>query len=552
MLRITPKAQGSKLTLSLEGKLAGPWVAELAKAWSEWQGRAQPRDTVIDLRLVCFVDEAGRELLAGLHAEGCALLGSGTYVGPLVDAINQGRQTGSAPLRWCWMAALGLAAFGVVAAAAEPALPAAQTTPSAQAAPQGPVLALSLGQALQTALAQNADLHRSILAIAQSQEDSRTAAAALRPSLEADVSGQRARMNLDTELGSATKGGPLIAGPYNWGSVGIQGSMPLLDLSLWSRWKAARHGEASAQSKSRETREEITALVVAQYLKAQRATEALKAAQSRVDLARALDQLATDQQSNGLGTRLDSLRAQVQVRNEQQRLIEAGTQLQTAQFGLVRLLNLDPGTRVTVTDHLADPILTEYTFQEAYATGLRQRPELATLTAREQAQENLQEAARNLRMPSVVATGSYGTTGLENQPWVSSYTLGLGIKVPLFTGGRIQAETARAREELDRIQDERRSFQAQMGMEVQVAQAELESGRSEVQVAGEALDLAQQALEQARHRFAAGVSNNIEVIQAQDELARAADNQINALYRLNQSRADLARAMGQLEPLFLR
>jgi outer membrane protein TolC len=271
-----------------------------------------------------------------------------------------------------------------------------------------------------------------------------------------------------------------------------------------------------------------------------------------VDLARALDQLATDQQSNGLGTRLDSLRAQVQVRNEQQRLIEAGTQLQTAQFGLVRLLNLDPGTRVTVTDHLADPILTEYTFQEAYATGLRQRPELATLTAREQAQENLQEAARNLRMPSVVATGSYGTTGLENQPWVSSYTLGLGIKVPLFTGGRIQAETARAREELDRIQDERRSFQAQMGMEVQVAQAELESGRSEVQVAGEALDLAQQALEQARHRFAAGVSNNIEVIQAQDELARAADNQINALYRLNQSRADLARAMGQLEPLFLR
>jgi outer membrane protein TolC len=291
---------------------------------------------------------------------------------------------------------------------------------------------------------------------------------------------------------------------------------------------------------------------VAQYLKAQRATEALKAAQSRVDLARALDQLAADQQNNGLGTRLDSLRAQVQVRNEQQRLIEAGTQLQTAQFGLVRLLNLDPGTQVAVTDHLADPILTEYTFQEAYTTGLRQRPELATLAAREQAQQSLQEAARNLRMPTVVATGSYGTTGLENQPWVSTYTLGLGIKVPLFTGGRIQAETARAREELDRIQDERRSFQAQMSMEVQVAKAELDSGRSEVQVASEALDLAQQALEQARHRFAAGVSNNIEVIQAQDELARAADNQINALYRVNQSRADLARAMGQLEPLFVR
>jgi outer membrane protein TolC len=55
---------------------------------------------------------------------------------------------------------------------------------------------------------------------------------------------------------------------------------------------------------------------------------------------------------------------------------------------------------------------------------------------------------------------------------------------------------------------------------------------------------------QARHRFEAGVSNNIEVINAQDELARAMDGRINALYRLNQSRADLAKAMGQLEPLF--
>jgi outer membrane protein len=91
-----------------------------------------------------------------------------------------------------------------------------------------------------------------------------------------------------------------------------------------------------------------------------------------------------------------------------------------------------------------------------------------------------------------------------------------------------------------------------VSMEVRVAQAELTSEHSEVEVATQAEGLAEQALQQARHRFEAGVSNNIEVIQAQDELARATDNKINALYRLNQSRADLARAMGQLEPLFVR
>ena len=535
MLRITPKEQDSKLTLSLEGKLAGPWVAELAKAWSEWQGRVQPRDAVIDLRMVSFVDESGRELLAQLHGEGCGLLGGGCYVGPLVDSILRGKQSGAAPLRWCWLAALGLAAAGVVAAGAEPA-----------------PLPLSLNQALATALAENPEIHRSLLAIAQSQEDRREAAGNLMPSVEADVNAQRARLNLDTELGKATPGGPDIAGPYNWGSATVQASMPVFDLSLWSRWKASQHGEQTAKAKAAETREAIIALVVGQYFRAQRATEALKAANARVDLATALEKLAEDQQKNGLGTSLDTLRAQVQVRNEQQRLIQATTQLRTARFGLVKLLNLAPGAQVEVTDSLAAPALPQFTFEDAYQTGLRQRPEMAVLDAREQTQTNLKDAARNLNLPSVVVSGTYGSTGLESKPWVSTYTLNLGVRVPLFTGGRVQAQTARAQEELGRIEEERRGLQAQVSMEVRVAQEELAAEVSEVDVATQAVALADQALVQARHRFEAGVSNNIEVIQAQDELALATDNKINALYRLNQSRADLARAMGQLEPLYVR
>jgi outer membrane protein TolC len=534
MLRITPKEQDAKLTLALEGKLAGAWVAELAKAWSEWQGRIQPGDAVIDLRLVSFVDEAGRELLVQLHKEGCALRGSGCYVGPLVDSIVQGRETGAAPLRWCMLVALGLAAASL-AVAADPA----------------PPMALTLTQALQTALAQNPEVHRSLLEIAQSQEDRRGAASSLMPTVAAEATGQRLKPNLDTAFGSPNPA-YLHIPPYNWGIVDVQASMPLFDLSLWNRWKAAKNGEQTAKAKAREVREQIAALVVGQYLRAQRATEAVKAAQSRVDLAQALEQLAEDQQKNGLGTRLDSLRAQVERSNEQQNLIQANTQLQTARFGLVRLLNLDPATRVQVADSLATPILPQFSFQEAYRTGLNQRPELASLDARERTQENLKDAARSQRLPSVVASASYGTTGLEANTWVSTYSVNLGVRVPLFTAGRISAQTARAQDEIDSIKEQRRSLTAQVGQEIQVAQAELSAERSEVEVATEAVSLATEALEQARHRFEAGVSNNIEVVQAQDGLARATDNKINALYRLNQSRADLARAMGQLEPLFVR
>ena len=71
-------------------------------------------------------------------------------------------------------------------------------------------------------------------------------------------------------------------------------------------------------------------------------------------------------------------------------------------------------------------------------------------------------------------------------------------------------------------------------------------------VANLGVDLARQEVGQARDRFQAGVANNIEVITAQDELARANDNQIAALYRYNQSRADLAHSVGQMEALYAK
>ena len=165
---------------------------------------------------------------------------------------------------------------------------------------------------------------------------------------------------------------------------------------------------------------------------------------------------------------------------------------------------------------------------------------------------NLREAAQGLRLPTLVATGSYGSTALQSMSGTNTYQVSLGLRVPLFTGGLISSQVARATAEQSRVQEARREVRAQVGYEVQVAQAELEAAVHEVEVSNLAVALSTEALTQSQHRFEAGVSNNIELINAQDELARANDNQISALYRLNQSRADLARATGQLESYFAR
>ncbi len=428
----------------------------------------------------------------------------------------------------------------------------AQRPTPVTAATQIPTVQLTLAQAIRTALDQNPRVHQSLLALAESGEDRRAAAAVLLPSVTAQAMGQRAKNNLDAFIGVPTPHGPQVVGPFNWGQLVLEARVSLFDLSLWQRWRASQHAEDSVRAQGRAVREEITALVVGQYLRALRTQESLKAVQSRVGLAEALALLAISQQKQGVGTRLDTLRAQVQVQTERQRLLQAQTQRTTALAGLARLLTLEPGTQVDLLDTLEAPVLPVLTFQEAYASGLRLRPDLAALEARERAAASLRESAQGLRLPSLFASGNYGSTGLQSQPWATTYQLSLGIRVPLFTGGLVSAQVAKAKSEQARVQEARRDVQSQVSLEVTVAQAELESARSEVEVATLSLSLSDEVLVQARHRFEAGVSNNIEVINAQDELARAHDNRISALYRLNQARADLARAMGQLESLFTR
>jgi outer membrane protein TolC len=425
-------------------------------------------------------------------------------------------------------------------------------TQAVPAAPQARTVQLTLAQAIRTALDQNPRVHQSLLAIAESGDDRRSAAAALMPSVAAQATGVRNKYNLNAQMGMTVPGFPPVVGPYNWHQAGLEAQVSLFDLSLWKKWRASQHAEASTQAQGRAVREEIAAIVVGQYLRTLRAAASVQAGESRVELAEALAKLAENQQKQGVGTRLDTLRAQVQLQTERQRLILAQTQRTTSLAGLGRALDVEPGTRIELMDSLSAPVLPAVGFQETFQAGLAQRPEMAVLEAREKAAANLREAAQGLRLPTVVATGFYGSTALQSLPSTTTYQVALGLRVPLFTGGLVSAQVSRAQSEQSRVQEARREVRAQVGYEIQVAQAELDAASNEVEVTNLAVSLSTEALSQARHRFEAGVSNNIEVINAQDELAKANDNQISALYRLNQSRADLARATGQLETYFAR
>jgi outer membrane protein TolC len=96
-------------------------------------------------------------------------------------------------------------------------------------------------------------------------------------------------------------------------------------------------------------------------------------------------------------------------------------------------------------------------------------------------------------------------------------------------------------------QDELADLRGQIDYQVRAALLDMQSAAEQVAVARNNLDLANQALTQARDRFASGVTDTIEVVQAQGSVAVANDSLIAALYAHNLSKVELTRALGSTE-----
>jgi outer membrane protein TolC len=530
MLRITLHDSSKATTLKLEGKLAGPWVRELEECWLTAVSASGGRPMIMDLTEVSFIDEEGRELLARMHARGVEMLASTPLNRAIVDRISLGRTIGSLALvaLLLWL-------------------------PAARAQSPEPPVRLTLAEAVGMALRQSPQVQIASLNLAQSQQDVAIARSGLLPEAGLRAYEQDQRFNLQALIGGSFPGAPQHAGPFATFQGGAVFSAPLFDLTLWRRWRASKEVVSATAAQQQTIREQLASLVISQYLGTLRAAADIQAAQSRVDLAQALYDQAADLQKNGVGTGIDTLRANVELQNERQRLITARTALETSIFSLARLLNIDPARQIELTDQVSffetPPIDLDHSLAAAYAN----RPELRAIQAQQRAVEFQRQAAGAARYPTLRFDGNWGYQALT-APWngIPAYTFGGTVQFPLFTGGRIAAERARADLELQKSRQQEQDTRNLVALQVRTAAAQMEAARSEVDVANLGANLARQEVDQARDRFRAGVANNIEVISAQDALARAGDNQIAALYRYNQARADLARAAGQAQALYAK
>ena len=509
MLRITIEKKPGKTSLTIEGKLAGPWVSALEQSWRDLRDSSSGESLSINLCGVSFIDTSGRALLAEIHQLGGKLVAEGCLNQAIVREIAAKQQNDEKDEK----AAKGpkrtpiifYALFlGLSLASANSAK--AQTSAAGNGLPANApteILRLTLDQAVALALKQNTTAQIAIIQAAEAVQDKNVARAALLPQAQLDSSDAVRRVNIEAQFGKPIPGFPEHIGPIQVFQAGPSFSAPVFDLTLWRRYQAERSIASAQRANSLSTREQVVLLVVSQYIGTLRAVATVQAASSRVDLAQALYNQAADLQHEGVGTGIDTLRANVELQNEKQRLLEAQADRETSLFALSRLLNLDPRQTIELADSLSYFETPQPEVEQSIEEALSARYEWKSLNDQIKAAQWQKKQASDARLPSLKVDGDWQYQGTRLNNGIPTYNYELAMSVPLFTGGRIRAETTRADLEIQRLQQQQSDLRNQIGLDVKNALITLTSARSQVQVANLGVQLSSEEVDQARDRFRA-------------------------------------------------
>jgi outer membrane protein TolC len=347
-------------------------------------------------------------------------------------------------------------------------------------------------------------------------------------------------------FGISLPGMPEVVGPFSNYDFRVYAQQNVIDLGSYRELKASERALDAGKMDERDARDLIVRAVAALYLNAQSAEARADAAQSRVTDSNALYKLAKDKHDAGTATGVDVLRAQVQLANDRQALLVAQNQTKQALLELARNLGMSPGTLLELAESLNYRPLNQPEIETLAPAALLSRADYLSLASQRQGLVEQQRANHARSYPKLSINGNIGEIGRSIGSVQTTGLIQGQIDFTLFDrdrGGEAQELASRVKRIDDQIADLRRGIEE----DLRASLLNLESANEQVAVAREGEELAQRELEMAQDRFQQGTANNVEVITAQDELARAEENYILAVSSHVDAKFALARAMGDTE-----
>jgi outer membrane protein TolC len=369
---------------------------------------------------------------------------------------------------------------------------------------------------------------------------------ALLPNVDAMVGETVAQQDL-AAFGFRFPGIPNVIGPYNYFQAGVNLSQSVFDWHALQRERGASAGLRAAQFTYKDARELVVLAVGNSYLMTLSAAARVETSQAQLETAEALFKKTADQQNAGVVPAIDAFRSQVEQQARQQQLIVARNSYAKQKLSLARAIGLPSGQEFKLTDDAPYEPLAAMGLDQALQRAYTSRFDYKAAMSQVEAAQHFRRAATAEHFPTLGIDGNYGDLGVALGNSHSVYQLSGTLKIPIFEGGKAHADTLQAEATLRQVQSQADNLRGQIDYEVRAALLDLQSAAEQVEVAKVSVDLANRTLEQARDRFTAGVSDNLEVVQAQETLASANENYISSLYSHNLSKIALARAIGYAE-----
>jgi len=347
--------------------------------------------------------------------------------------------------------------------------------------------------------------------------------------------------------GASASSFPRLIPAFNYFDARLSLGQSVFNFKNLEKERAASENVKAAEFNYKDAREVVVLAIGNSYLEAIAAGARVETTEAQVKSAQALYDKAVDQQKAGLSPAIDTLRAQVELQARQQQLIVARNELAKQRLTVARIIGLPPGQEFVLTERapyqaLAAQPLETY-LQRAYAS----RSDYQAALAQVRSAELSRRAATAGHYPTFDLNANFGETGINPGQSNDTWQVMGGVNIPIFSGNRVHGDVLEADAQLKQARSQLADLRGRIDYEVRTALLDLNAAGEQVEVARSSVDLAEQALAQSQDRFTAGVTDNLEVVQAQEALASAHENYIQSLYAHNLSKVELARSIGDAE-----
>ena len=411
---------------------------------------------------------------------------------------------------------------------------------------------LTLEEAIQRGLEYNLNVVDARYNVASVQGQRRVSRAALLPHVLADMQETWQTVNLQAfgfRFESPISGFdfPSVVGPFPLFDLRARLSQTVFDRSAWNSHRAASESVRAAEFSAQDARDIVVMAVGGSYLQALAARARVDSGRAQLETASALLKQAQQRRGVGLVAQVDVDRAEVQALMQQQRLIALQNDFAKLKIDLARLIGAQPTDQFSLTEDLPFVPAPALDASTALQQAREQRADLKAAAVAVRAAELELSASKSAYLPTVNVNADYGTLGPNPADARRTFAVVGQVRVPLWQGGRTGGQIDQAEADLARRQAALDDLSRVVEGEIRKAMFDVEAFAAQVKVNERNLQVSRETLELTRQRFEAGVSGNIEVVQAQDSVSAAAFEYINSVFSHNLAKLNLARALGNTE-----